>query len=227
MGTDDLRAFPLFAHISDADVVNLGGELQLRTYAARQRVFEVGDSAVGLFFIKSGKVKVFRVSREGAEQVLGVFGDGEEFALAAVFHGGCYPASAETIEPSKIYFLEREALLRHIQREPELALRLLNSMSKKLQGLVCLIDSLSLKDVRGRLARYLSTLLAPDSKAPATVNLPMSKTLLSQHLGVKMETLSRTFRVLVNEGTLGSIKQGHIEILDIEGIQKAAGDELQ
>jgi CRP/FNR family transcriptional regulator len=225
VGSEDLRAFPLFSHISDADVINLGGELQLRTYAPRQRVFGMGEPAVGLYFIKSGKVKVFRVSREGSEQVLGVFGDGEEFALAAVFHGGCYPATAETLEPSRIYFLERDALLRHIQREPELALRLLNSMSKKLQSLVSLIDSLSLKDARGRLARYLSTLLPPDSEAPATVDLPMSKTLLSQHLGVKMETLSRTFRVLVNDGTLGSIKQGHIEILDIEAIHRAAGDE--
>jgi CRP/FNR family transcriptional regulator len=225
MGIDDVRAFPLFSHISDADVANLGGELQLRTYAPRQRIFEMGDPAIGLYFIKSGKVKIFRVSREGAEQVLGVFQDGEEFAIAAVFHGGSYPASAETIEASRIYFLERDALLRHIQREPELALRLLNSMSKKLQGLVSLIDSLSLKDARGRLARYLTTLLPPEPHAPLTVDLPMSKTLLSQHLGVKMETLSRTFRVLVNEGTLGSIKQGHIVIENVQAIYQAAGDE--
>lgn len=225
MGIDDLRAFPLFSHISDTDVANLGGEVQLRTYAKGQRIFEMGDPAIGLYFIKSGKVKVFRVSREGAEQVLGVFSDGEEFALAAVFHGGSYPASAETLETSRIYFLERDALLRHIGREPELALRLLNSMSKKLQGLVSLIDSLSLKDAKGRLARYLTTLMPEDCESPMAVDLPMSKTLLAQHLGVKMETLSRTFRVLVNEGTLGSVKQGHIVIEDVDGIQRAAGDE--
>jgi CRP-like cAMP-binding protein len=100
-------------------------------------------------------------------------------------------------------------------------------MSKKLQSLVSLIDSLSLKDAKGRLARYLCSLLPVDGKAPVAVDLPMSKTLLSQHLGIKMETLSRTFRVLVKDGTLGSIKQGHIEILDIEAIQHAAGDDLK
>lgn len=227
MAPEDLRAFPLFAHLEDHDVANLGGELQLRTYAPRQLIFEMGQPAAGLFLVKSGKVKVYRVSREGAEQVLGVFQEGEEFAISAVFHGGQYPASAETLEASRIYFLERAALLRHIAREPELALRLLSTMSRKLQGLVSLIDSLSLRDARGRLARYLTRLL-PEQPSPGqvTVNLPMSKTVLSQHLGIKMETLSRTFRSLTEEGVLVSTERGRILIASREKLYNAAGDDL-
>lgn len=223
MADKSLRTFSLFSQLCDADIEKLEALVQLRTYSARQRIFDMGEPALGMYMVESGKVKVFRVSRDGAEQVLGVFQSGEEFALAPVFHGGRYPASAETLEASKLYFLEREVLLRLITAEPELALRMLGTLSKKLQGLVSLIDSLGLRDARGRLARYLTRRIPPQS--PLVVELPMSKTLLSQHLGIKMETLSRTFRSLADEGILGSTERGRIEVRDLEALYLAAGDE--
>jgi CRP/FNR family transcriptional regulator len=222
-----LRAFPLFSQLADQAAAELESETQLRTYSNKQRIFEMGDPAQGMYMVETGRVKVFRVSPDGSEQLLGVFGPGEEFAMAPVFHGGRYPASAETLEPSRLYFLDREVLLRQIAREPELALRLLAFMAQKLQGLVSLVDSLALRDARGRLARYLARLLAREPADASGVELPMSKTLLAQHLGIKMETLSRTFRVLMEEGVLNSTERGRIEIRDREALYRAAGDEPQ
>lgn len=223
MADDSLRTFPLFAELCDSDLENLGAQVQRRAYSARQRIFDMGDPALGIYMVESGKVKVFRVSRDGAEQVLGVFQTGDEFALAPVFYGGRYPASAETLESSKLYFLEREVLLRLISQNPEVALRMLGTLAKKLQGLVSMVDSLGLRDAKGRLARYLARRLAPQS--PSVVELPMSKTLLSQHLGIKMETLSRTFRSLADEGVLGSTERGRIEVKDLDALYLAAGED--
>lgn len=225
MPKSGLQKFPIFSKLSQCDLESLNSNLQLRAYAARQRIFDMGEPARGLYFVESGQVKVFRVSREGAEQILGVFEAGDEFAMAAVFNGGAYPASAETLEPSKIYFLERDALLRQIQDKPELALRLLSAVSKRMGHLVSLIDSLSLRDARGRLSRYLAGLLGDEMGDSPILELPISKTLLSQHLGVKMETLSRTFRALVNEGVLGTVDRGKIQILDKNSLIYIAGDE--
>lgn len=223
MSDISLRHFSLFSQLGEAEFQQLEVTVQPRDYAARQRLFEMGDPALGVYLVRSGKVKVFRVSPEGSEQVLGVFGAGEEFALAAVFHGGRYPASSETLEASQLFFLEREALMRLIARNPELALSIMGTLAKKVQGLVSMIDSLSLQDARGRLARYLSRRLP--SSPPLVVELPMSKTLLSQHLGIKMETLSRTFRGLTDEGVLGSTERGRIEIINRDQLYLAAGDE--
>ncbi len=219
-----LRDFPLFSQLGEAELQQLESQVQPRDYTARQRIFEMGDPALGIYLVKNGKVKVFRVSPEGAEQVLGVFQGGEEFALAAVFHGGRYPASAETLEASQLFFLEREVLLRLIAQNPELALHMMGTLAKKLQGLVSMVDSLALRDARGRLARYLSHRLP--AQPPLVVELPMSKTLLSQHLGIKMETLSRTFRGLADEGVLGSTERGRIEVIDRDQLYRAAGDEV-
>lgn len=220
----DLREFPLFSQLGESEIEQLGSQLQSRHYAARQRIFELGDPAIGIYLVISGKVKVFRVSPNGSEQVLGVFQRGDEFAHAAVFHGGRYPASAETLEASRLYFLEREVLLRMISQDPELALRMMGTLAKKLQGLVSMVDSLALRDARGRLARYLVRRLP--TQPPLVVELPMSKTLLSQYLGIKMETLSRTFRGLAEDGVLGSTERGRIEIIDPSQLYIAAGDEL-
>lgn len=219
-----LREFALFSQLGEAELQRLESQVQPREYAARQRIFEMGDPALGIYLIRNGKVKVFRVSPDGAEQVLGVFQSGEEFALAAVFHGGRYPASSETLEPSQLYFLEREVLLRLISQDPELALRMMGTLAKKLQGLVSMVDSLALRDARGRLARYLARRLP--TQPPLVVELPMSKTLLSQYLGIKMETLSRTFRGLADEGVLGSTERGRIEVIDRDQLYLAAGDEV-
>ena len=220
-----LKSFSLFSNLNADDLERLTAETSLRTYAARQRVFDMGEPALGMYLVESGKVKVFRISREGAEHVMGVFEAGDEFALAPVFHGGQYPASAETLEPTRLYFLEREVLLRQIAREPEVALRLLAAMARKMHGLVSMVDSLSLRDARGRLARYLARLLAREPEGVHAVELPMSKTLLAQHLGLKTETLSRTFRSLVEENVLNSTDRGRIEIKDQNKLQVIAGDE--
>lgn len=218
-----IKEFSLFSQLADEERQQIEAHVQQREYAARQRIFEMGESALGMYLVKSGKVKVFRVSPDGAEQVLGVFQAGEEFAMAPVFYGGKYPASAETLEPCQIYFLEREVLVRMITQNPELALRMMGTLAKKLQGLVSMVDSLALRDARGRLARYLARRLP--TQPPLVVQLPMSKTLLSQHLGIKMETLSRTFRGLADEGVLGSTDRGRIEVIDRTQLYLAAGDE--
>lgn len=222
-----LKRFPSFSELTEDDLYGLGSSLQLRSYLPRQQIFASGEQAKGMFLVDSGKIKVFRVSLSGVEQVLGVFSPGDEFAVAPMFHGGVYPASAEAIVSSKLYFLEREVLLRQIHDTPELALRLLASMSKKLQGVISLVDSLSLRDAKGRLARYLVRLIDKQPAATLAVQLPMSKTLLAQHLGLKVETVSRTFRTLVEEGALLSSERGRVEIADLSALYLAAGDELE
>lgn len=224
VGTE-LRAFPLFANLSEADAQRLAEGMQSRSFPARQRLFDAGEPARGFYLIKQGQVKIFRVSPEGNEQVLGVFGAGQTFAEAAVFLGGGYPASAETLETSQLLFLERETLLRIVRNDPDFALRLLGGLSMKLRHMVRLIDSLTLKDARGRVARYLAGLLPPDGAGPVTVDLPISKTLLARLLGVTGETLSRTLKGLTTEGIISSSDRGAVVVEDPRALLDAAGVE--
>ncbi len=225
ISAQDLRKFGLFSALPPEEAQRLAQHLQIRSYPTRFRLFDAGESASGFYLIFSGKVKIFRVSPEGSEQVLGIFEEGQSFAEAAVFQGGGYPAAAETLEPTELIFIDRKMILDTVRSDPEFALRLLGGMSLKLRRLVRLIDSLTLKDAKGRVARYLAGLLPADMREPVEIELPISKTLLARMLGVTGETLSRTLKSLSQDGVIVSLERGSVKIGRVEALLELAGVE--
>ena len=83
--------------------------------------------------VVSGKVKIFKVSMEGKEQILHIFGPGEPFGEVPVFAGQQFPASAEALEKSRLFFFSREAFIDLIKRNPDLALNMLAVLSRRLR----------------------------------------------------------------------------------------------
>lgn len=219
----DVRELNLFSSLSEEDAVRLGSTAQLRSFRACSRLFDAGEPVRGFYHICKGKVKVFRLSPEGNEQVLGVFRPGQTFAEAAVFQGGGYPASAECLEDCELLFLEREALRKLVSQEPDFALRMLGAVAGKLRRMVTLVDTLTLQDVRGRLCRYLLGLLSEQSSEQYQIQLPISQTLLARMLGITGETLSRGLKSLVQQGVLGSAQRGRIVVADVAKLRELGG----
>jgi CRP-like cAMP-binding protein len=83
----------------------------LQRYEKGETLFWQGEPGTGFFLVRSGKVKVFQLSGGGKEQILGLFEAGDYFAEVPALDGGCFPASAETLETSAILFFPRAAFL--------------------------------------------------------------------------------------------------------------------
>lgn len=199
----ELTKFSLLRGITAEHVDRFLAALVTRSVPAGTVLFEQGQPALGFYLIREGSVKIFKMNQEGREQVLGVFQDGDSFAEAAVFQGFDYPASAQCLKDSQLLFVSREALLREIQRNPELAFRLLAGLSMKLRSMVSLVEDLTLRDARGRLSRYITTLLPhPLPDEPLEFSFPFSQTVLARMLGIASETLSRTLKGLCEENVL-------------------------
>lgn len=163
-------------------------------------------------------MKVFKLSPTGTEQVLTLAGAGQTFAEAALFQGGGYPAFAEAVQDTDLLFVEREAFVQQIRRDPDLALRIVGGLAVKLRRMVHLVEDLSLRDARGRVARYLLTQLEPGSEV---VRLQASQAVLARLLGLATETFCRTLRTLKTEGVLGE----GLRVLDLPALRAAAGEE--
>ncbi len=148
-----------------------------------------------------GRVKVFKTSPKGREQMLMIMGPGETVGEVAVLSGEAYPASAETLEASEALYIPRQAFLDLVGREPEVAMRLLAALSSRLRAFASLIEDLSLRDVSERLAAHLLSLATAGSPAEI-VDLKVSKTQLSAAVGTVPETLSRAFQQLARAGAL-------------------------
>ncbi len=149
---------------------------------------------------------------------------GQTFAEAVAFLDGGYPASAETLEDSELFYIEREAILGMITRDPEFALRMMAGMALKLRRFVAMVEDLTLRDAKGRIARYLLGLAPESITAPCTIKLPTQQTVLARLLGLTGETLSRTLKNLRDEGVVGVNRSGSVEIFSIESLRDAAGE---
>ncbi|MDD5759020.1 MAG: Crp/Fnr family transcriptional regulator [Desulfobulbaceae bacterium] len=184
-----LAAIPLFQGMNSEQLQKLALIVADQRYSRGQAIFAEGDAGVGFYVVISGKVKIFKLSSEGKEQILHVFGSGEPFAEAAVFAGSCFPAHAMALETSRIFFFPRLKFTLLIQENPALAMNMMAALSMRLKKFASLIESLSLKEVPGRLAVHL--LLLAEEQERDEVRLDLTKSHLASLLGTIPETLSR------------------------------------
>jgi len=188
-----------------------------------QSVLTEGEAASGFFVIVSGRVKIFKLSPDGKEQILHIVGAGESFGEVPMFAGGHFPANAETIEKSRIFFFPRAAFLDLIQTDPSLAMNMLAELSGRLRQLTRLVEELSLKEVPGRLAAYV-LYLSNAGGGTDEVELDITKGQLASLLGTIPETLSRILGKMSSQGII-SVQGRKVKLLDRKAIEDLSAGE--
>ena len=183
-----------------------------KKFGKNEAIFFEGDPGNGFYMVAEGKVKIFKMSFAGKEQILHIFGPGEPFGEVPVFHGQPFPASAETLVKSTLIFFPREKFIALVHENPSLALNMLAVLSMRLRRFVTQIENLSLKEVPARIAGYLLYLLE-EQKSEDSVELEISKGQLASLLGTIPETLSRIFAKMSDEGLI-AVDGKKIRILD-------------
>ncbi len=192
-----------------------------KTYRKGEVIFEDGDEGRGFFVVKSGRVKVYKLSTDGKEQILHFFGDGEHFAEVPAFDGQCFPASAATVEKSELLFFPRSDFLALLEQHPTLAIDMLAIFARHLRRMAQIVENLSFKEVPGRLAGYL-LYLSDRNNTGEEVVLDMTKAQLAAFLGTIPETLSRVFAKMSQDGLI-SIDSSKIKLLNRQRLKVLAG----
>jgi CRP/FNR family transcriptional regulator len=190
-----------------------------------QLIFSEGDEGVGFYLVISGRVKVYKLSPEGKEQIMHIFGPGQPFAEVPIFEGARYPANAEAMERCKLFFFPKKAFISLIQENPSLSINMLASLSQRLKQFSNLIESLSLKEVPGRLASYL-LYLSDRNGSIDEFQLDIAKSQLASLLGTIPETLSRIFAKMDSK-KLVEINGPRITILNRIGLEDLAEGETK
>jgi len=218
--TDHISAIPLFEGLPKGQHEALARITVNRSYKKGQIVFSEGDDGIGFYAIISGRIKIFKLSPEGKEQILHLFGPREIFGEVPVFTGRGYPAYAEAYTQSSLLFFPKNAFVELIKKDPLLALSMLAVLSTRLRRFTALIEDLSLKEVPGRLAAYL-LYMSKKSRDADDVELDISKGQLSSLLGTIPETLSRILGKMTRQGLIRS-QGSRINILDRTGLSEIA-----
>ncbi|ACB74194.1 Crp/Fnr family transcriptional regulator [Opitutus terrae] len=212
-----LRSCQLFSGLSASDLETIAAFSILRSVAKGAYLFREGDPAEGFYVAQRGAFNVHRVSPTGKEQVIYVFRPGESFAEAALASPQGYPANARAVEPSGVVLVPKVPFLGLLGRRPDLALRMLGSMSQHLRVLVGLVEDMTLKDVETRLLNWLCKRLPRGAGAPV-IELGTTKRVLAAELGTSSETLSRTFARLRDERLL-TVRGKELHVADADALR--------
>lgn len=217
-----ISKIPLFKGLPLEHLQELAVEALEQVFARGQLIFSEGDDAKGLYVTIRGKVKVFKLSSEGKEQILHILGPGEPLGEVAMFSGELYPANAQAMEQSRVFFFPKESLLELIRRDPTVAFKMLGVLAQRLRKFTSLVEDLSLKEVPGRLAAYLIQPRSESTGPAGYLRLEISKAQLASLLGTIPETLSRILARMAREGLIELNGARGIRILDRQGLEDLA-----
>jgi CRP-like cAMP-binding protein len=188
-----LRGCQLFAGLPPGDLPAIADIAIVKALDKSDYLFREGAPSQGFYIVQKGAINVHRVNAAGKEQVIHIFRAGESLAEASLATLSGYPADARAVESSQVLLVQKAGFLSLLKRQPELALRMLGSMSLHLRVLVGQLEDMTLKDVETRLANWLIKRCPnPESARPVTIELKTTKRVLAAEVGTVSETFSRT-----------------------------------
>lgn len=219
---DTLRAIPFLHGLDTSILEEVAGSALWRVYRAGAPVFWEGELAAGLYYLRSGWLKVVKSSPDGREQVMRFIGPGEVFNEVGVLADQPNPATAIALEDVTLWLIERAAVRRLLLSHPDVALLVLENMAERVTSLVQLVADLSLHNVEVRLARFL----LEEASGDQVVRHPWTtQSELAARLGTVPDVLSRALRALSGAGLI-LVDRQRIQILDAPGLRRRAQLEL-
>ncbi|MCP4717286.1 MAG: Crp/Fnr family transcriptional regulator [Deltaproteobacteria bacterium] len=222
----DLLSFPLFHSIKKENQAELTDICSRRNYKRHEMIYAEGDECDGFHIIISGKIKIYKLSIEGKEQILQIFKEGEPFGEVAVFDGKRFPAYAESLTETHTYFFPADDFISLLLKNPAIALNMLSVMSIRLKRYKSLIEDLALKEVPNRLAAHL-LYLSDMSGGTDMLTLDISKGQMANILGTMQSTLSRALGKMKAHGYVELHPQKRILLKNREALEKlASGQKL-
>ena len=175
----------------------LFAESQVKSYQAGHILFRQGDDAKAMYFVKKGKVSVFKLMPNGTEKLFRVFMPGEMIAEVVMFSDSkVYPMTAKVEQTTQLNVFAQASVVNFIMRNPELSIKIIGYMSNKVNHLVNTLNILTQVNANQRFIMKLAEIYNAQSLCEGKVHLMVTKKLLATQLGMAPETLSRVLNKL-------------------------------
>lgn len=189
-----------------------------QAYGDGEEIFSEGAAADFLPIVLSGRVKMIRSPVLGKEVIIGIFNEGEMFAVPPVFDGGPYPASAYAVEQTDLLQIERRDFLRLLNERSEFAIATISWMSEMLREKTSMIRNLAIASPERRIGNVLIKLVEAQER-PCPVKIPVRRQDIAEMASLTTETTIRAIRRLADQG-LVRIVHGKIFIDRLEPLEQ-------
>jgi CRP/FNR family transcriptional regulator len=208
----------LFSSISSELKAELKRSGHRQAYGDGEEIFSEGAAADFLPIVLSGRVKMIRSPVLGKEVIIGIFNEGEMFAVPPVFDGGPYPASAYAVEQTDLLQIERRDFLRLLNERSEFAIATISWMSEMLREKTSMIRNLAIASPERRIGNVLIKLVEAQER-PCPVKIPVRRQDIAEMASLTTETTIRAIRRLADQG-LVRIVHGKIFIDRLEPLEQ-------
>src|ERR687892_458144 len=205
----DLKTFPLFEGVPEADLRALADRAVKRNYPKQAIIVNEGDEGDSLYMILSGRVKIYLSEESGKELILAIRGPGQYFG-EMVLDEQPRSATVMTLEPAQFAILSRADFRAFLLKHAEVALQLIQNLIRVARGLNQNVRSLAMLDVYGRVARILLE-LAVERDGKLVIPEKMTQKDIAARVGASREMINRILRDLTTGGYV-SIDGGRITI---------------
>jgi CRP/FNR family transcriptional regulator len=209
----------IFSTLQDEQIIEIANMVIHKKYKKGQVIFFEGDIADKLYIVNKGKVKIFRYTKEGREQILHILTDGDSIGDLSLLKKGKMDFNGETLEDTAMCTLTKKAFDEIIAKNPEIMLKILEVVHDRIVNLENLIQRLSTKDVEARVAGVLLSLIrdfGKESNEGIILELPLSREEIGNYSGITRETVSRTLTSMQDSGVIELVGNKKIIVKNIE-----------
>lgn len=220
-----IHQHPFFQDLGDEDLASLCQRSRPQSYNTDEMLCREGDAAERFYIVLSGKVKLFRVTDQGSERVIGSAGADEVLGeVAACSPEGAYPWYAQCVEPTRVRSFSGALLREMVARRSDYMMNVMRYVAASMSQTVEERTILTAQNARERLVQYLLSLIPANDQRNSGMHLelPLPKGLLASQLAMQPETLSRVFRELRDKNVV-TVEQRQVTVLDRGGLQQLIG----
>lgn len=208
---------PIFNHLEKEQMEEIGAAIRPLSFCKGEVIYSQGDPSDSLYIVSKGRIRIYRLSESGKEQLLRILDPGDFTGELALFSESLHESCASAMTDVELCTVKRSDLQSLLLKYPSISLKLMAEFSRRLEQSERQTTSFATEKAETRLALFLLDCLLKGDGGKI-VTLPMSKKDLASFLGTTPETISRKLLELEEEGLIRQISNKKIEIIDIDGL---------
>ncbi|HUH60006.1 MAG TPA: Crp/Fnr family transcriptional regulator [Candidimonas sp.] len=207
---------PIFNHLPAEQLTSIAGMAMSRSFQRGEFIHRAGDHSSQLSIVHKGRVKIYRLSESGKEQVVRVLTPGDFSGELAIFSDSCHETYAQALEPVDICFVRNSDLQALLLKHPSISLHILAELARRLAKSEQQSTSIATEPVETRIALHLASLV--EQQGSMAIRLPVSRKDLASYLGTTPESISRRLADFEEAGWIRQLGPRRIEILDLDAL---------
>lgn len=208
---------PIFNHLEKDQMDEIMKAIRTVSYKKGEIIYSAGDRSDSLYVVNTGKIRIYRLSDSGKEQIVRILTPGDFTGELALFRESIHESYAEALEETKVCMITRSDLKEFLIKFPSISLKILSEFSNRLEASEKQTTRFATEKVETRIALFLAECIENENQSMEFV-LPMSKKDLASYLGTAPETLSRKLTELEDAGYIKQMSHRRIKVLDLDGL---------